>query len=147
MKFRRQHQLACSLPGAVPIACVMFLLLFHLITNSAVLLTKGVPLVRLPEGGGARPEGFADSVVVAVNEQEQIIFRNQQVNIAALQGELKQLADPSGEAGLLLILKADRSVSNQRIMEIAHAAHAAGVRQIWLAARPQLFHWTPEGNE
>ena len=76
MKFRRQHQLACSLPGAVPIACVMFLFLFYLITNSALLLVEGVQLVRLPEGEGSHPAGFVDSVVVAMDEQDRLYFRN-----------------------------------------------------------------------
>ena len=146
MKFRRQHRLACSLPGAVPIACVMFLLLYYLIANSALLLVEGMPLVQLPEGVGARPSGFADSVVVAMDQRHQLYFRNQKIDVPNLQSELKNLVERSGEGGLLLVLKADRKVSNQQIMTVAQAARDAGVRQTWLAARPRLFDRAPSGQ-
>ena len=90
MKFRRQHRLICDLPGAVPIACVMFLLLFYLITNSALLLVEGVP-VHLPEGAGQRPTGFANSVVVAMDKQHRLFYLNQQVELPKLRTELKRL--------------------------------------------------------
>ena len=142
MKFRRQHRLICDLPRAVPIGCVMFLLLFFLINNSALLLVEGVR-VRLPEGAGQRPTGFADSVVVAMDEQHRLYYLNQQVKLPKLRTELKRLVAGAGDAGLLLVLKADRAVNNQAIMQVAAAAQQAGVRQTWLATRPRLFERTP----
>ncbi|SVC12363.1 uncharacterized protein METZ01_LOCUS265217, partial [marine metagenome] len=41
----------------------MFLLLYYLLANSALLLTEGTPVVHLPSGSGARPKGFSHSVV------------------------------------------------------------------------------------
>lgn len=145
MKFRRQHRLICDLPGAVPIACVMFLLLFFLINNSALLLVEGVP-VRLPEGAGQRPVGFSDSVVVAMDRQHRLFYLNQQVELNNLKTKLKQLVVGAGDAGLLLVLKADRAANNQAIMQVATAAKQAGVRQTWLATRPRLFERTPRGQ-
>ena len=145
MKFRRQHRLICDLPGAVPIGCVMFLLLFFLINNSALLLVEGVR-VRLPEGAGQRPTGFADSVVVAMDEQHRLYYLNQQVKLPKLRTELKRLVAGAGDAGLLLVLKADRDVNNQAIMRVSAAAQQAGVRQTWLATRPRLFERTPRGQ-
>jgi biopolymer transport protein ExbD len=146
MKFRRQHQLACSLPGAVPIACVMFLFLFYLITNSALLLVEGVPVVRLPEGEGTRPVGYTDSVVVAMDEQHRLYFRNRRIDLDQLQSELKRLAERVDDPGLLLVLKADRAANNQAIMRVAAAAQNAGVSETWLATRPRLFERTPRGQ-
>ncbi len=145
MKFHRQYRLICDLPGAVPIGCVMFLLLFYLINNSALLLVEGVP-VRLPEGAGQRPTGFADSVVVAMDKQHRLFYLNQQVELHNLKTKLKQLAAGAGDAGLLLVLKADRAANNQAIMQVATAAKQAGVRQTWLATRPRLFERTPRGQ-
>lgn len=145
MKFRRQHRLICDLPGAVPIGCVMFLLLFFLINNSALLLVKGVA-VRLPEGAGQRPTGFVDSVVVAMDKQHRLFYLNQQVELNHLETKLKQLAVGAGGAGLLLVLKADRAANNQAIMQVVTAAQQAGVRQTWLATRPRLFERTPRGQ-
>ena len=145
MKFRRQYRLICDLPGAVPIACVMFLLLFFLISNSALLLVEGMP-VRLPEGAGQRPVGFADSVVVAMDKQHRLFYLNQQVELPKLSTELKRLVVGAGDAGLLLVLKADRAANNQAIMQVATAAQQAGVRQTWLTTRPRLFERTPRGQ-
>ena len=145
MKFRRQHRLICDLPGAVPIACVMFLLLFYLITNSALLLVEGIP-VHLPEGAGQRPTGFANSVVVAMDRQHRLFYLNQQVELPKFKTELRGLVEGADAAGLLLVLKADRAANNQAIMQVATAAQKAGVRQTWLATRPRLFEQTPRGQ-
>ena len=145
MKFRRQHRLICDLPGAVPFACVMFLLLFYLITNSALLLVEGLP-VHLPEGAGQRPTGFANSVVVAMDKQHRLFYLNQQVELPKLKTELRRLVVGAGDAGLLLVLKADRAANNQAIMQVATAAQQVGVRQTWLATRSRLFERTPRGQ-
>ena len=142
MKFRRQNRLICDLPGAVPIGCAMFLMLFYLITNSALLLVEGVR-VRLPEGFGQRPTGFANSVVVAMDNQHRLYFLNQQVKLPKLRTELKRLVAGAGDAGLLLVLKADRAANNEAIIEVVVTAQQAGVRQTWLASRPRLFERTP----
>ena len=142
MKFRRQYRLICDLPGAVPIGCAMFLMLFYLITNSALLLVEGVR-VRLPEGAGQSPTGFADSVVVAMDNQHRLYFLNQQVKLPKLRTELKRLVAGAGDAGLLLVLKADRAANNEAIIEVVVTAQQAGVRQTWLASRPRLFERTP----
>ena len=142
MKFRRQNRLICDLPGAVPIGCAMFLMLFYLITNSALLLVEGVR-VRLPEGVGQRPTGFANSVVVAMDNQHRLYFLNQQVKLPKLRTELKRLVAGAGDAGLLLVLKADRAVENEAIIEVVAMAQQTGVRQTWLASRPRLFERTP----
>ena len=142
MKFRRQNRLICELPGAVPIGCAMFLMLFYLITNSALLLVEGVR-VRLPEGVGQRPTGFANSVVVAMDNQHRLYFLNQQVKLPKLRTELKRLVAGAGDAGLLLVLKADRAANNEAIIEVVVTAQQAGVRQTWLASRPRLFERTP----
>ena len=142
MKFRRQNRLICDLPGAVPIGCAMFLMLFYLITNSALLLVEGVR-VSLPEGVGQRPTGFANSVVVAIDNQHRLYFLNQQVKLPKLRAELKRLVAGAGDAGLLLVLKADRAGNNEAIIEVVVTAQQAGVRQTWLASRPRLFERTP----
>ena len=142
MKFRRQHRLICDLPGAVPIGCVMFLLLFFLINNSALLLVEGVS-VRLPEGAGQRPTGFTDSVVVAMDNHHRLFYLNQQVKLPKLKTELKRLVAGAGDEGLLLVLKADRNASNQEIVRVSLAAQQVGVRQTWLATRPRLSERTP----
>ena len=98
MKFRRQHRLTCELPGAVPVAGVMFLLFFYLLHNSALLLVEGTPLVSLPEGPGEQPADLTGSAVVAMDSQGQLHFRNQPITLLDLQAQLVNMAAKAGSA-------------------------------------------------
>lgn len=115
------------------------MLLFYLLSNSALLLTEGASLVRLPEGGSGMPNGFSHSTVVVMDHQARLYFRNQQIELPELEKQLGELAEQAGESGLLLVLKADKSVSYEKITRLADAAQTVGVRQTWLATRPRLF--------
>lgn len=136
MKFRRQHQLRCELPGAVPIAAMMFLLLFYLIQNKALLLTPGVP-VELPKVAGALPEGYSGALVVALDRKGNLFFRNVEVSLEVLPGELKRAA--AGRTNLLLVLQADRRASHESITRVAAIARASGIHKTWLATQPGLL--------
>ena len=139
MKFRRSHKYLSEQPSAVSFAGVMFLLLFYLLINSALLLTEGTPLVHLPDGSGARPEGFAYSVVVAMDHDARLFFRNQQIDRDGLKKILREMIGDADGNDLLLVLQAHRGVQNEEITRFAALAEAEGVRQIWLATRPGLF--------
>jgi len=136
MKFRRQYNLRCELPGAVPIAAMMFLLLFYLIQNKALLLTPGVS-VELPKVAGALPEGYSGALVVALDRKGNLFFRNVAVTLGNLPGELERAA--SGRTNLLLVLQADRRASQEAITRVAAIARAAGIHKTWLATQPGLI--------
>ena len=144
MKFCRQHQLRCELPGAVPIAAMMFLLLFYLIQNKALLLTPGVP-VELPRVAGALPEGYSGALVVALDRRGNLFFRNVAVTLNDLPGELKHAA--SGRTNLLLVLQADRRASQESITRVSAVARAAGIHKTWLATQPGLLENPDETNK
>ena len=95
--------------------------------------------MHLPKGSGARPIGFTHSVVVAMDHDARLFFRNQQIEPEKLKKKLKILADQADENGLLLVLQAHRGVQNGEVTRFAAMAEVAGVRKIWLASRPGLF--------
>ena len=117
MKFRRQHRLACELPGAVPVAGVMFLLFIYLLHNSALLLVEGTPLVSLPDGPGEQPTGLTGSAVVAMDSQGQLHFQNHSITLSDLQKRLMNMAAKAGSApaqyALGMALKRQLSDNNQ----------------------------------
>jgi len=143
MKFRRRHQLRCELPGAVPIAAMMFLLLFYLIQNKALLLTPGVA-VELPRVAGALPEGYSGTLVVALNRKGNLFFRNVAVTWNDLPRELEHAA--AGYTNLLLVLQADRRASQESITRVAAIARAAGIHKTWLATQPGLLETAVEAK-
>ena len=143
MKFRRRHQLRCELPGAVPIAAMMFLLLFYLIQNKALLLTPGVA-VELPRVAGALPEGYSGTLVVALNRKGNLFFRNVAMSWNDLPRELEHAA--AGRTNLLLVLQADRRASQESITRVAAIARAAGIHKTWLATQPGLLETAVEAK-
>ena len=143
MKFRRQHQLRCELPGAVLIAAMMFLLLFYLIQNKALLLTPGVP-VELPKVAGVLPEGYSGALVVALDRKGNLFFRNVAMTFNDLPRELKRMAE--GRTNLLLVLQADRRASQESITRVAAIARAAGIHKTWLATQPGLLEQPATGK-
>lgn len=143
MKFRRRHQLRCELPGAVPIAAMMFLLLFYLIQNKALLLTPGVA-VELPRVAAALPEGYSGTLVVALNRKGNLFFRNVAVTWNDLPRELEHAA--AGYTNLLLVLQADRRASQESIIRVAAIARAAGIHKTWLATQPGLLETAVEAK-
>ena len=117
----------------------MFLFLFYLLANSALLLTEGTPVVHLPDGSRARPEGFSHSVVVAMDHDARLFFRNQQIKHARLKQELKTMVDQADGKGLLVVLQAHRGVKYENIMRFVALAESVGVGQTWLATQPEMF--------
>ena len=143
MKFRRRHQLRCELPGAVPIAAMMFLLLFYLIQNKTLLLTPGVA-VELPRVAGALPEGYSGTLVVALNRKGNLFFRNVAVTWNDLPRELEHAV--AGYTNLLLVLQADRRASQESITRVVAIARAAGIHKTWLATQPGLLETAVEAK-
>ncbi len=141
MKFRRQHHLRCELPGAVPMAAMMFLMLFFLIENTARVLAPGTP-VQLPAVAGTLPQDFAGALVVALDRNGRLCYRNEALPIARLQGALKRAT--AGRTNLMLVLQADRRASHEAITRVAAIARAAGIHKTWLATQPGLLE-TPAG--
>ena len=148
MRFPRRHHYACELPGAVPIACVLFLMLYFLLANSSHLLVQGTPL-SLPNAKGQAlgPGLFADSVVVAMAMDSespggvQYWVHNRSMSASGLRAELSRLAAQARpeHGGLLLVLKADRNVTSEALARLSELAAEARVKQVWLAHRADLF--------
>ena len=127
MKFPRRMQILCRPPEATQLVGVFFLLLLFLL-----LMSPG-ELVNLPAGEFAtRPIGPA--VAVAMDAGGHLYFDNQLIGAAALQEKLRRRG-----AGLTVVLQADRTLSYERITDIAGLIRAAGVSQVLMATRPGLF--------
>ena len=122
---------------------MMFLLLFYLIQNKALLLTPGVA-VELPRVEGALPEGYSGALVMALNQKGNLFFRNVAVTWNDLPRELEHAA--AGHTNLLLVLQADRRASQESITRVAAIARAAGIHKTWLATQPGLLETSVEAK-
>jgi biopolymer transport protein ExbD len=127
MKFPRRAKLLCRPPDATPLAGVFFLLLFFLL-----LMSPGVA-VNLPIADSAA-RSLGPAVAVAVDAGGHLYFNNQRITADALREELRRRG-----TNITVVLQADRTLSYERITEIAGLVRGSGGRQILLATRPGLF--------
>jgi biopolymer transport protein ExbD len=127
MKFPRRAKLLSRPPDATPLAGVFFLLLFFLL-----LMSPGVA-VNLPIADSAA-RSLGPAVAVAVDAGGHLYFNNQRITADALREELRRRG-----TNITVVLQADRTLSYERITEIAGLVRGSGGRQILLATRPGLF--------
>ena len=100
--------------------------------------------VELPRVAGELPEGYTGTLVVALNRNENLFFRNVAVTWNDLARELERAA--AGRANLLLVLQADRSASQESVTRVAAIARAAGIHKTWLATQPGLLEASAEAK-
>ena len=86
---------------------------------------------------GALPEGYSGTLVVALNQDGNLFFRNVAVTLNDLPRELEHAA--AGRTNLLLVLQADRRANQESITRVAAIARAVGVHKTWLATQPGLL--------
>ena len=132
MNFRRRCQVVCRLPDAMPLTAVLFLLLLF-----ALLQAPGMS-VNLPALEGQLPATSDPVLAVAVDRSGQVYFRNQRLPVGQLRAALSKARENLGGRAVLM-LRADRDTAHESLARIARHAREAGIQQVWLATRPNLF--------
>jgi biopolymer transport protein ExbD len=106
----------------VPVMDLVFLLLLFLLLNSTVVVQSGIsvelPQTRFSPGFQRNP-----SVVTITSAPTRIYFEDQVISLAQLQG---RLSSASLEKTRNLIIKADRRVSHETIIQVVGAGLDAG---------------------
>jgi biopolymer transport protein ExbD len=93
--------------------------------------------IELPELAD-QPGVASPSVIVSVNMNGQFFYENQIVKeTSELQQRLASAAKESREP-LTLILRLDKAVAVQTLMDLSQMAHDAGFRDVVLSSRPPL---------
>ena len=132
MNFRRRCQIICGMPDAMPLAAVLFIMLLF-----ALLQAPGMQ-VDLPTLESQLPAISDPVLAVAMDRDGQVYFRNQRVSLTRLSTELLQARKNLGGRAIL-VLRADRGVSHESLSRLANYARTAGISNVWLATRPNLF--------
>ena len=134
MKFPRNSRLLRSSFDMAPFAAVLFLLVIFLMLG-AFLPTSGLPL-RLPVANGL-PGTDQPTVAVAVDANGRFYFANQIVTEDKLKSALKTAAQMS-HAPLTLVIRADQTVTYDRLIHLALLARDAGIQNALLATLPRV---------
>jgi biopolymer transport protein ExbD len=133
MKFPRNARIFRGHLDAAPFAIVFFLLVIFLMLGSLVY-TPGVRLT-LPVAEDL-PGTDKPTVAVAIDANGRLYFENQVIEEARLRERLRQAVATT--PGLTLLVQADESVPQKRLIQLTLLARDAGISESWLAtlARP-----------
>jgi biopolymer transport protein ExbD len=142
MKFPRNARLLRSQLDVAPFASVFFLLVIFVMLGSLIYTPGARVELQLP-----RADGLAGtdkpSVYVAIDAVGRLYYENQWIDEKALRGRLQEAAHKSSEP-LTLVVRADKSVSYERLMRLTLLARDAGIPEALLATLPgPLVHSHP----
>ena len=134
MRFPRSTKVFRGQLEAAPFIGVFFVLIILLLLKSSFVFTPGVP-IQLPEAV-ALPGPTSPTLVVAVDREGQFYFENQVTDEPSLKEEFE--AAVSRTTGpLTLVIQADKSVKYETMLRLGLLARASGIKEVYLATRPQ----------
>jgi biopolymer transport protein ExbD len=111
---------------------VLLLLIFFLLSSSFVMQT-GIK-VQLPKAEVGEPQS-AKNIVVTLTESGNLYLNGEQVLISSLGSKLASLLGKEQEQ--VVIIRADRTVSLQRTVEVIDVAKAVGAAKFMIATTPR----------
>lgn len=125
----------------VPLVDIMLVLLVILMASSTAILEQGQGQgagfkVKLPAAADA-PEvkGVADSLVIAVLSDGQVVSQGEALSAEALSALLA--AEAQKGADRLVLVQADADTYHHRVVEVMEAARKAGLSNLAIATRPE----------
>ena len=141
MKFPRHARLLRSQLDAAPVAAVFFLLVMFMMLGS-LIYTPGARLqLELPRANGL-PGTDKPTVSVAIDADGRLYYQNQWIDEKTLRSQLQAAARKSADP-LTLVVKADKTVSFERLMGLTLLARDAGIPEALLATLPAPMVHSP----
>lgn len=136
MKFPRNVRILRSQFEVTSYASVFFLLILFVMLGGLVY-TPGVKVpLQLPVADGL-PGTDQPTVNVAVSADGKLFYKNQTIEAAELQAELKSLVTQAGKP-VTLVVQADRAVTHDTLIKLTQLAREAGIHDALLATMPRL---------
>jgi len=117
---------------AAPFLGVFFILLMFILLHTSLVSHPGVE-IQLPFSGEL-PGPDGPTLVVAIDENGELFFENRALRRAELEARLADRVRGLEESPTLVV-QADESVSQRRLVQLAELARRAGVPRAVLATR------------
>ena len=134
MKFPRNAKILRSPFEMAPFAAVLFLVVIFLLL-AALLPTQGIRFRLQPPTADDLPGTDQPTVAMAVDSGGRFYFANQLVSEAGLNSGLSN-AVKNSRAPLTLVIHADKTVTEDRLIRLALLAQRAGITNALLATLP-----------
>jgi biopolymer transport protein ExbD len=134
MKFPRNAKILRSPFEMAPFAAVFFLLVIFLLLT-ALMPVQGLRVQLQPPVAADLPGIDKPTVAMAVDSSGRFYFANQIVSEAQLNSSLSN-AVKNSRAPLTLVIHADKTVTEDRLIHLALLARYAGIQNALLATLP-----------
>lgn len=138
MKFPRNTRMLRSPFDVAPFAAVFFLLVIFMLLG-ALLPVPGLRVQLQPPTAGDLPGIDPPSVAVAVDSGGRLYFANQIVSEAQLKTSLSN-AVKNSRAPLTLVIHADKTVTEDQLIQLTLLARDAGITNALLATLPRVVN-------
>jgi biopolymer transport protein ExbD len=125
---RRRDRMKVEIPLTSLIDIVFLLLIYFLLTTN-FMVDEGIK-IKLPQAKAAAPQ-TEEVVTVYVDQQGRAFLGTQEVSLAALFDQLKEIIGRQEDK--LVVVRADRSVILNKAVKVMDVAKAAGAGRLCLA--------------
>ncbi|MFZ7126745.1 MAG: ExbD/TolR family protein [Desulfobacterales bacterium] len=112
-----------------PLIDVVFLLLIYFLLTTNFLAEEGIK-VKLPQARAVAPQTVTE-ITIQVDEDGAIYLQDSRMNLPELLDRLRGML--ASEGSRLIVVKADRTVMVNRVVEIMDVVKAAGADRLMLA--------------
>jgi biopolymer transport protein ExbD len=111
----------------IPMIDMVFLLLIFFALTSTFEVQRFLKL-NLPEGRSGVEVKPAERLTLSIDEENQILFENEVVQLNVLDDRLKAVVQ--GDTEVTLVIKGDENVPHGRVVELMDVANGVGVKKI-----------------
>jgi biopolymer transport protein ExbD len=111
----------------IPMIDMVFLLLIFFALTSTFEVQRFLKL-NLPEGQSGVEVKPAERLTLSIDEENQILFENEVVQLNELDDRLKAVVQ--GDTEVTLVIKGDENVPHGRVVELMDVANGVGVKKI-----------------
>ena len=117
----------------VPLLDLILIGLFFVLLGSRFVFAPGLN-VELPEVGSEALSTLPTSAVLTIRENEMILFEGDRVRLGELERRLGEYMAGEKPEETILLVKSDRKVEVQLLLEILDLAHRSGFTRVQIAA-------------
>lgn len=132
MQFSRGRPRRVALDMTPLIDVVLMLVIFFMLTTTFVL-APGIK-VDLPKGRSVQRAREGDAIIIIAKDGT-VYYQDERVVLDALQTALRQAQQE--RPGLRLVVKADKSVTHGRVVEVMDMAKGVGIERLAIATAPR----------
>ena len=112
-----------------PLIDIVFLMLIYFLLTTNFMVEEGVN-IKLPQAKASAPQ-IEEEITVYIDQEGRILLKNKEVSLPKLFDALKELIGENPEK--VVMVKADRSVTVDKVVKVMDVAKAAGAGRLVLA--------------